>query len=178
MQLVSEVVALVLGFIALGSAVVGWIRWIRPRVKQRQAERAEDRQRQRDRDVVIFGRSAVPPNPYTGEEGQEEIRPLVQIVREIHHELHPNSGSSMRDAIDRTEGGVAELRSDVAEVKGRLADGDQKFVNVEERLAALEALVSNELVVATDTVANAAEASRLGLQVIDAAIRAEPPQPD
>lgn len=40
--------------------------------------------------------------------GDDETRSLDERLSSIEHELHPNGGSSMRDAVNRTERALAE----------------------------------------------------------------------
>ena len=175
MTALKDYIGIALGLIALGTAIAGWIRWGRPRWKATV-------QRRKDKDTVLLGREAVPANPITGAPAQdaipsigqqmafvlEQLQSVMKLANEMHHELHPNSGKSLRDTADRSE------KSLIAILK-RLADGDARFDGIDQRLARMETVLDDELAVATDTVANAAEASRTALQVIDAAIRAEPP---
>ncbi|MFB9929203.1 hypothetical protein ACFORO_22960 [Amycolatopsis halotolerans] len=39
---------------------------------------------------------------------RDDVRDLVERVERVEHELRPNSGASLRDAIDRVENAVAE----------------------------------------------------------------------
>jgi hypothetical protein len=39
---------------------------------------------------------------------RDDVRGLVERVERVEHELRPNSGASLRDAIDRVESAVAE----------------------------------------------------------------------
>lgn len=164
---ISEHLELFLTLIGAATAVLGWWRWLRPKLKARAAERDAINE-------VLLGRPAVAANPITGAPAQPERRPIGQLVADIHHELHPNNGSSMRDSVDRTEAGVAALAAELADVRARLADGDRRFHDVDARLANIETVLADELATATDTVANAAEASKTALRVIEAAIQAEP----
>lgn len=43
---------------------------------------------------------------------------VMERIAKLNAELHPNGGSSLRDAVDRTEVGLGALRNEVAEVKG------------------------------------------------------------
>jgi len=45
----------------------------------------------------------------------------LDLIDDIYHELHPNSGLSMRDSTNRTEKQVAELKESVTSVSAVLA---------------------------------------------------------
>lgn len=185
----SEPVDVTLSVIALVSAVLGWFRWIRPRLRARL-------ERQRSIDEVLLGRDAIPANSITGAAAQpakpsigqqvtaqaEMLDALGKLVAEIHHELHPNGGSSMKDGQARLEGAVAKLLDEVALMKRRLERGDHRFDDVAGRLGRIEGVLADELrtaqqvaVTATDAVGHAAEASKAALETIHDAILADPP---
>lgn len=176
MTTLKDGIALALGLIALGTAVVGWFRWGRPRWQAWT-------QRRKDKDTVLLGRPAVPANLITGAPAREaipsigqqmtfvlkQLEHVMELANSMHHELHPNSGNSLRDTADRTERTVTAMSA-------RLADGDQRFDAIDAHLSRIDEVLAGELSVATDTVANAAEASRVALEVIDTALRSEPPR--
>lgn len=164
-----------LAVIAVGTAVVSWFRWVRPRIRARRDEREATNE-------VLLGRPAVPANPITGAPAQPEkpaigkqVADMAALLVEVHHELHPNNGSSMKDALGRAETEGRESRQVINEILERLTQGDRRFEEQAERLGRIETVLTDELRVATDTVANAAEASKTALKVIDAALMADPP---
>lgn len=58
------------------------------------------------------GRAGVPPRPGVMERLgaiDERLSALDQRVGKIEHEVHPNSGSSLRDAVDRVDARTARL---------------------------------------------------------------------
>ena len=66
----------------------------------------------------------------------------LQLLERIDHELHPNSGSSLRDSMDRTEKAVGEIQEQVAEhiewSLAQVASGEQQTQAIEDRFDALE----------------------------------------
>lgn len=166
----------------VGTAVVAWVKLVQPKLRQRHAARAAAAKRQADANQVLLGADPVPANPITGAPAKgaipaigkqmvdlrEVVDALAVMLEQVRHEVHPNNGSSMKDAVSRTEAAVAEITA-------RLADGDRRFDEQGQRLGRIETVLADELRVATDTVANAAEASKTGLAVIQAAFLADPP---
>jgi hypothetical protein len=175
MQSLRSTLDLLLLLSALGTAALAWIKLVRPRVQARAAERAAVNE-------VLLGAPAVPANPITGAPARPKVPAigqqvadlrdvvdaLAEVLEQVRHEVHPNDGSSMKDAVGRTERLLGE-------VSARLSDGDRRFDEQGERLVRIEGVLADELRVATDAVANAAEASKTVLSVIDAAIAASPP---
>ncbi len=58
----------------------------------------------------------------------EQVERLGLVVHSIHYEMHPNSGASMRDVLDRlegttilTQGQVDTVQEDVAAIRDRTA---------------------------------------------------------
>jgi hypothetical protein len=43
-----------------------------------------------------------------------DVGEVAGLAKDMHHELHPNSGSSMRDAVDRTEKALADHLANAA----------------------------------------------------------------
>lgn len=168
MQQTTATLTIVLGLVSIAGAIAGAVRWGYPRYVARRA-------RHRSLDVAFMGRPAIPANPITGEPEQPEILPLGQqvadlrtVMDQVHHQVHPNGGSSLRDQVNG-------VRTDVAEIKQRLGDGDQRFGEIYERLGQIEHRIAGELATASGTLANAAEASREAITTIHDAILAEPP---
>lgn len=62
-------------------------------------------------------------------------------VAEIHHEVHYNNGSSVKDAVRRVETGVTALTGDVAALSTRL---DERAAEDDKIWAALDALAKEE----------------------------------
>ncbi|WP_460792440.1 hypothetical protein [Nocardioides maradonensis] len=172
----------IISLITLAGIALGWWRWARPRVKARADERKATNE-------VLLGRDAIPANPITGEPAQPAkpsigqqvadqgraisefraaLETLTRLATSMHHELHPNGGSSLKDQATRLERVLGEVRT-------RLEDGDRRFDDQADRLERIETVLADELVVAADTLANAAEASKSVLRVIDTALHAEPP---
>lgn len=159
----------------LAGAIASWWRWGLPKLKARW-------ERERDWEVLVEGRPAIPANPRTGAPEQPAVPPIASLVaqvaaqvRDIHHELHPNGGSSMKDAQQRIERAVSSLATTVQTVVDRLAQGDDSFTDITARLGRIEHQLDGELHVATRALDNAAEASRTALDTIQTAILAEPP---
>ncbi|NGZ99384.1 hypothetical protein G5V59_00145 [Nocardioides sp. W3-2-3] len=74
---------------ALGSAVLAWIRLIRPWVRTRASERDAIND-------VLIGRPAVPANPITGDPAQpakpaigQQVADMAVVLNEVHHEPAP-----------------------------------------------------------------------------------------
>lgn len=63
---------------------------------------------------------------------------LVRTRRKLTAEVSPNGGSSMRDAVDRSEKAATEIKGDLKEIRTELSRQGQ-------RLAAVEALQSQQL---------------------------------
>jgi hypothetical protein len=138
---------------------------------------------------AILGRAAEPDNKATGEKGRQALPALGErldsIVEtqhqqgekldQVHHQVFPNGGGSLRD--------------DVVTVKRRLEDGSLHFTEHDAQLAEireqlsilttrtehLEQLVGVELHASNEAVANAAQAAKHLLPVIDTALKSSPP---
>lgn len=164
LTMLNDTVRLLLGLAAIAALVVGWFRKGRPWLKQRREEREAISE-------VLLGREAIPANRITGE-GPKPAKPSIgQLVADIHHELHPNNGSSMKDALTRTENAVTELRAMVETMDLRQAAADRRFERIEH-------VLHDELHTVNDALANTAEAAATLLPVIDHAIKAQPPAAD
>ncbi|WP_116200739.1 hypothetical protein [Amycolatopsis circi] len=50
---------------------------------------------------------------------RDDVRDLVERVERVEHELRPNSGASLRDAIDRVENAVADPTEPLNDRKNR-----------------------------------------------------------
>lgn len=164
----DALVKLALGVIALGVIVTGWFKVGLPALRDR-------RHRDRSVDDVMIGRPEIPANPITGEPARPEILPigvrldqLGTLLLEIHHELHPNGGSSMKDAVGRVE-------SQVATMSYRLDSGNRRFDDIDADLKRIKLQIGGELSTATGALAHAAEASTAALRTIETAILADPP---
>lgn len=165
-----------------GMAAIAWAKIAHPRVKHRAATRAAANE-------VLLGRPAVPANKITGAPA-EPAKPaigqlfadlaavvdgIVIMLNEVHHELHPNNGSSMKDALTRTEADAKAARAELGKVLERLAAGDARFDDQAERLGRIEGVLADELRVAVGTAANATDTSRVAVRTIGAALMTEPP---
>lgn len=159
---INSTIELMLGLIALIAAVFGWYRKVRPWLQERADTRAAVNE-------VLLGRPAVPANPITGAKAQDAKPSIGQLVTEMHHELHPNDGSSMNDALRRTESLTKELIARVETIDRRLENGDRRFERIEHA-------IHDELQVAQDALGNAAEAAAHLLPTIHDAIKAQPPE--
>ena len=66
----------------------------------------------------------------------------LQLLERIDHELHPNSGLSLRDSMDRTEKAVVEIQEQVTEhiewSLAQVASGEQQTQAIEDRFDAIE----------------------------------------
>lgn len=165
----AEAISAVVGAVLAAGGIARW--FVRNKLPKVQEKRAI----QKATDEVIRGRAAIEPNRITGEEGRDAIPPLgerlagmAQLIQEIHHELHPNGGSSMKDSLTRVEARVETIDARVETVDRRLENGDRRFDRIEH-------VLQDELHVAHDTVANAAEAAANLLPAIHDAIKAQPP---
>lgn len=69
-----------------------------------------------------FGRPARPGAIERMDRTERAVAEQADMLREIHHEVHPNSGLSMRDAIDRLEVSNADAAELARTVKSDLAD--------------------------------------------------------
>jgi len=151
----DSVVGLCLSVIALAGTLLGIWRKGLPWLRRRRAEKASLRE-------LWFGRDAVPENKLTGQPAQPARPPLGQMVMDIHHELHPNGGSSMKDSLARVE--------------QRQKDDYVRFAAIDARLERIEAVLVDELHTVNGAVANAAEAAATLLPVVHDAIKAQPPE--
>lgn len=109
--------------ILLGAAFSFW-RWGMPWIRQSIHEQKSMRE-------VLLGRDEIPANPITGAEAVPAVKPLGQqvaemtaLLLEVHHEVHPNTGTSMADSVSRIE--------------ERLVSGDGRFSAIEKRLDNIE----------------------------------------
>lgn len=109
--------------ILIGALFSFW-HWGRPWLKQFIYE-------QRSMRDVLLGTAAVPENPITGAAAVPAVKPLGQqvaemaaLLLEVHHEVHPNTGTSMADSVTRIE--------------RRLVSGDGRFSDIEKRLDVIE----------------------------------------
>lgn len=164
----SDLVALSIGVATLLGSAYSAKRWGWPLLLQR-------RERARSVDAVLLGRPAIPANMITGEPAYEalpsigqQVADLTRLVEGIHHEMHPNGGSSLRDTVDR-------LEARTEQIDDQLKAGALRFDEVDRSLAQLKGQVADELSVSNAALEHAAEASKTGLQVIHDAILAEPP---
>jgi hypothetical protein len=76
-----------------------------------------------------------------GEEGRPGVKKRAGVMERLatlDHELKPNGGGSIKDAVNRIESDVKELSSDTKGIKKRLEDGDKRFDQIEDRLNKLE----------------------------------------
>lgn len=129
----SEVATVVLGvsvsIVTIGTVAAKFqnvppIRWLLERLVMKPAGEALDRR--------IDGRveTAV----------QKALTPLTTTVQAIHYEMHPNSGRSMRDVLDRvegtaiyTQGQVDELKEDVGDLRDRTSRLEGSIEVLKER---------------------------------------------
>ncbi|XBB66876.1 hypothetical protein ABFU82_22630 [Nocardioides sp. WV_118_6] len=163
-------------------AAIAWAKIVHPRVKHRAATRAAANE-------VLLGRPAVPANRITGAPAEPAkpaigqlfadlaavVDEIVIMLNEVHHELHPNNGSSMKDALTRTEADVRAARTELGKVVERLAAGDERFDDQAARLGRIEGVLADDLRVVADTAANATDTSRVAVRTIGAALMTEPP---
>jgi hypothetical protein len=59
------------------------------------------------------------------------LAPTVAQVEAIYHEMHPNSGLSMRDVVDRTEHRVASTLKKVDSLDGKVDTVNERVSRVE-----------------------------------------------
>jgi hypothetical protein len=69
--------------------------------------------------------NGVPTDP--GHEGRPGVMARMVVLEhgmaDVQSQVHVNSGSSLRDVVMRTEGAVAELKTEVADIKHTLGSG-------------------------------------------------------
>jgi hypothetical protein len=165
-----ETISAAVTAIVTGGGVARWVvRKELPRRRQRRAEQVAINE-------VLLGRPAIPANTITGAPAQpavpsigQQVAAMRERVEDIHHEVHPNGGGSMRDDIN-------VLRGDVDTIKKRQDDDYKRFAALASRLGQVENLLKGELHTANDAVANAAEAAAHLLPVVHDAIKAQPPE--
>jgi hypothetical protein len=78
---------------------------------------------------------------WSGEEarpGRDRRPGVMERLNEIDGQLKNNGGTSVKDAVDRIEIHVGEIHDKIHQVDERLADGDQQFEKIEQRLKGLE----------------------------------------
>lgn len=174
----EEIIRTIVAAISIATTGLVCWHWVRPRVRARRLERESIA-------TVLLGRPAVPANPITGATAVPAVPSIGQLVADIHHELHPNSGTSLADAVGRTEAAqarteaaVEELRNDVGVVKERQARDYGLLDNHGARLARIEELLAGELHAAHDTIATAAEANKQVLSTVETALKAQLPDDD
>lgn len=67
------------------------------------------------------------------------VGPLTNMLRDVHAEVFPNSGSSLRDAVDRTEGTAIHTADEVEGLKMVVANNMQRLGKVEGQVEVLVA---------------------------------------
>jgi archaellum component FlaC len=70
--------------------------------------------------------------------GRDRVPGVMERLNEIDGQLKNNGGSSVKDAVDRIEISVNEIYDKTDSIDLRLAEGDQKFDKIEERLNKIE----------------------------------------
>lgn len=70
--------------------------------------------------------------------GRDRVPGVMERLNEIDGQLKNNGGASVKDAVDRIEIHVNEIHDKIHQVDERLADGDQAFTAIENRLKKLE----------------------------------------
>ena len=67
----------------------------------------------------------------------------VKVAAEVRHEMRPNSGGSMRDAIDRIELLVADLASDVEQLARTGRRHDAELARANDALVQLQGITAD-----------------------------------
>lgn len=74
------------------------------------------------------------------QEIRNDVQALSELTKAVHYEMHPNSGQSMRDVLDRvegtsihTQGQVDELKEDVSDLRDRTARMEGSIEVLRER---------------------------------------------
>lgn len=98
------------------------------------------------------------------DEMRQKVAETQQKVEEAHHELHPNSGSSMRDAVDRVEKRQKAQIEHLGNIDAKQAEQDAHLARVDHTL--------------TEVVAKQTETIALGAITIDTALHTPPPTPE
>ena len=96
-------------------------------LKSRRRETERDATLARLVDVFLDG---TPPDRFTG---RPAVPSVVQQLNEIQEQLHRNGGTTLRDAVARTETHVSEIRVSMTEA-ARQASADQRRARVIEAL--------------------------------------------
>lgn len=69
----------------------------------------------------------VPQRLQAVEDAQQDVKATLGELREfvvkIDHEVHPNSGLSIKDSVNRTDAAVAQLQADVSSIHQILKQG-------------------------------------------------------
>ncbi|MDR6907456.1 hypothetical protein J2X63_003164 [Agromyces sp. 3263] len=64
----------------------------------------------------------------------ETLKAQDAAIADIHHEVHFNNGSSVKDGVSRVESGVADLSLRVAEVAEDLADAKKALATSDAKI--------------------------------------------
>ena len=62
----------------------------------------------------------------------------IALIDEIHHEVRPNTGTSLNDSVRRTEAKVTFLEAQIGQTAGQLEEHLQQSTEVLQRLDLLE----------------------------------------
>ena len=68
----------------------------------------------------------------------------IALIDEIHHEVRPNTGTSLNDSVRRTEAKVTFLEAQIGQTAGQLEEHLQQSTEVLERLDAVEHTITKE----------------------------------
>ena len=86
--------------------------------------------------VVHFAQivDAVQELPAFIERTDKTLKAQDSAIADIHHEVHFNNGSSVKDGVSRLESGVADLSLKVAEVAEDLADAKKALATSDAKI--------------------------------------------
>ena len=66
----------------------------------------------------------------------DKLPQKLALVDEIHHEVRPNTGTSLNDSVRRTEAAVAVLRTEVEAIKRTVSDQTDQINGLQELMEA------------------------------------------
>lgn len=78
-------------------------------------------------------------------EQRADVAEMKVQLGEVHHEVHYNNGSSVKDAVDRTESGVYALSRDVNGLRGQVAAATEAIEELHKKDAELGRRIEDTL---------------------------------
>lgn len=126
MENTLSVWGVIAGILALGGGIAGYVKVIRPIAG-------------RFKKWMTTWESFL--EDWAGEEarpGRDRVPGVMERLNDIDGELKRNGGNSIKDSVERIELNMKDLSLDTKEIGQRLIEGDEKFMNIENRLDNLE----------------------------------------